>query len=128
MGGRRLHRAILLCLSSGDCGALVLEESPDVSCDVALEAASDFAVGLALGSASRDVGLGGFVMVHAHESDHVASPVEFPVAVSVEAMPILALPRVRRQRSDTGQSGVCRFGAAAARVCADGAIPVGSPT
>ncbi len=44
-------RPILLCLSSGDfCRRWVLEESPDAACYVALEAASDLAIGLAFGA------------------------------------------------------------------------------
>ncbi len=101
-----------LWVSSSHSWALVLELSPDLAGDVVLEAASDLAVGSALGSASRNVRLGGFVISPGGESDHVAGPVELAVAVSVEAVTVLALSRVRGHRSDALKAGVGRFGSA----------------
>lgn len=54
----------------------MLEESPDVSCDVALQAASDLAVGAALGSSSFDVVAGGLVVACSGECDDVERTVE----------------------------------------------------
>jgi hypothetical protein len=62
----------------------VLEESPDSSSDVALEAASDLAVGLALGSPLLAVDTGRFVAGRASECDDVEGAVEPAVAVAVE--------------------------------------------
>ena len=81
-----------LCLSSGDFEpGWVLEESPDSACDVALEAASDLAISLALGASSVPVVAGRLVNAGAGERDDEESAVELPVAAAVEAMTILAL-------------------------------------
>ena len=53
-------------------------------------------------------------MLPADERDHVAGLVEFPVAVSVEAVPVLALPGVREQRRNTSKPGIGSFRTATA--------------
>src|SRR5918993_5262284 len=54
---------------------------------VALQAAHDLPLALALSSASCDVVLGAPVAAHAHHADHVQGPVGIPVAATVEPMP-----------------------------------------
>ena len=110
---------ILLRLSSSDFRGLVLEEAPDFAGDVALETTSDLAVGLALGSTSSDVGLGGFVVAHSGEGNDVEGRVELAVPVAVQAVTILTLPRVSGDRSDTAEPGVGRFGSTSSRVRPD---------
>ena len=94
-------RPTLLALSSGDLGAgRVLEESPDAACDVALEATSDLAGGLALRSSSGSVVAGGRVRPAAGERDDVERAVELSIAASVEA----ALARSRGERRDASDA------------------------
>jgi hypothetical protein len=49
----------------------MLEEAPDATGDVALEAASDLAVGAALAASSFDVVKGGLVVAYSRERDDV---------------------------------------------------------
>ena len=69
----------------------MLEEAPDSACDVALEAASDFAVGLAFGSSSVSVVAGRVVVAASSERDDVESVVELSVAAAVETVTVLSL-------------------------------------
>ena len=82
----------LLCLSSGDPEPRwVFEEAPDSACDVALEAASDLAVGLAFGASSVSIVAGCLVVAAASERDDVESVVELSISVAVEAVTVLSL-------------------------------------
>jgi hypothetical protein len=66
-------------VSSGGFGpGWVLEESPDSACDVALEAASDLAVGLALGAPLVAVVAGRLVVVGSSKRDDEEGVVEWP--------------------------------------------------
>ena len=60
------------------------EGSVELTCDVALEAAPDLAVGLALGAASFDVGLGRWVVALTLDRYDVERAVEVSVAAPVE--------------------------------------------
>ena len=73
---------MLLCLVKAGCG----EVSEDLAGDVALEAAADSGLGLALFFASFDVVTGGFVVSHAGVRDGFQGGVELSVAGAVEAM------------------------------------------
>jgi hypothetical protein len=96
---------IRLCLSSDDLGpGLVLEEAPDSACDVALEAATDLAVGLAFGASSVAVVAGGLVVVGSGDRDDEEGVVELPVAAAVEAVTVLALARRCWQRCNTSEA------------------------
>ena len=71
-------------------------ESPvEVAGEVALDAAADFLVGLALGSAALDVGAGRRVVAHPVDGDDVQGAVELAVAEPVEAVPVGAARRHR---------------------------------
>jgi len=82
----------LLCLSSGGLvGWWVLEEAPDASGDVALQAADDFGFGFALGEAAGDVLACGRVLSESCCCDDVEGVVEAAVAATVESVPVLRL-------------------------------------
>jgi len=67
----------LLCLVSRHAG---LELAEDGSADVALQAASDFAVASAFGASAGGVGAGGGVVAHAAAHGDVEGAVELSVA------------------------------------------------
>ena len=67
----------------GDLGR-VGQQSVDFSCDVALEAAEDLAVGLALGAPSGGVGLGALVVAEPDCGDAPQGVVGLAVAAAVE--------------------------------------------
>jgi len=94
----------------------VLEEAPDSACDVALEAASDLAVGLAFGASFVSVVEGRLVVAASGESDDVESVVELPVAAAVEAVTVLALARCRWQWRNACKPGEGSFVATASGV------------
>ena len=77
--------------------------------EVALEASHGLALGLALGDAPCDVGLGVGVVRHAPEGDGVDCPVEPAVAASVEAV-AGGVPRGRGDRAGPGECGERRLG------------------
>jgi hypothetical protein len=72
--------------------------------DVSLEAAADLGVGLALGAAFGDVGVGARADQPAGQSDVVQGAVELAVAAAVEAVPAGSAAG-GRDRADAGQRG-----------------------
>jgi hypothetical protein len=66
---------------------LGFEESVELAGDVADQAASDFAVGLALCPASLGVGAGGRVVAEPGQDHQVQSLVELAIPGAVEANP-----------------------------------------
>src|SRR5215468_614788 len=67
---RWLHPADLLTVDASDTGRATAQQAgKDLAGDVALEAAQDLFLGLALGGASGYVVLGGLVAVHADQGD-----------------------------------------------------------
>jgi hypothetical protein len=72
----------LLCLSS------LAEGAVEVAGEVALDAAADFPVGLAFGTAVLDVGDGRWVAAHAGDGDGVDGAVELAVAEAVEPVAV----------------------------------------
>src|SRR5688500_8398806 len=83
-------------------GWRVLEDAEEVAGDVALEAALDLSVGLALGSAPFRVGAGGGVVAEPAENDDVEGPVELAVPEAIE--PVAGgHARRRGDRCDTGE-------------------------
>lgn len=83
--------------------------------EVALEASHGFALGLALGDAPGDVGLGGGVAAHADHDDEMQGPVELADAAAVEAVPA-GIPGGRGDGAGPGQGGECGLGADSAGV------------
>src|SRR5829696_8859911 len=71
---------------------------------IALEAADDLSLALALCSASGDVLFGAPVSAHPNHADHVQRSVGVPVATAVEAMPD-NLARGSLDRRDTAEAG-----------------------
>ena len=65
-----------------------MEEVPDAACEVALEAADGFAVGLAFGGLAGEVGLGFGVAAGAGDGDAVDRGVDLAVAAAVEAVAV----------------------------------------
>ena len=76
--------------------------------DVALEAAADSGLGLALFFASFDVVTGGFVVSHAGVRDGFQGGVELSVAGAVEAM-VLGVARGDLQGTDAADLGEAGF-------------------
>src|ERR1035438_3230647 len=72
----------LLCLSTPAEGAV------EVAGEVALDAAADLLVGLALGPAALDVGQGRRVIAHTGDGDDVQGAVELAVAEAVEPVAV----------------------------------------
>src|ERR1035441_3708592 len=58
----------------------------DLACDVAFEAAHDFAFGLSLGGAAFDVGAGALAVAQPADGDEVQSAVGLAVTAVVEAV------------------------------------------
>src|ERR1700750_3527103 len=79
----------ILCLSS--ClrrnAGLPGEYPVEVAGEVALDAAANFPVGLALGAAALDVGQRGRVAAHPADGDDLQGAVELAVAETVEPVP-----------------------------------------
>src|SRR6266550_8423655 len=97
---------MLSCLSSG-LGLHVrlgwlLEQVVDLAGDVALEAADDLELGMALGGAPSDVVLGGLVDAQAGDNDQVQGAVGVAVTAPIEPVP-LGLAGGGAQRCDTAQ-------------------------
>src|SRR5918993_2536262 len=63
------------------------QHTVDLPCNVALEAADDLSLALALLCAPRDVLLGATISAHPSQTDHVQRTVSVPVAAAVETMP-----------------------------------------
>ena len=82
------------------------EDSEEFSGDVALEAAADVAVGLAVGASAVGVGLGLFVASQTGDGDGVDCRVESAVTEAVEAMS----GREARRRGDWRGPGEHREG------------------
>jgi glycerol kinase len=61
------------------------EESVELAGDVADQAASDFAVGFALGASPLGIGTGGWVIAQAGQDDQVQGLVELAVPGTVES-------------------------------------------
>ena len=70
------------------CGGWWLEEFPDASGEVALEAAQRFAAGLAFGLLAREVGGGLGVETALADGEAVQRAVELAVAAAVEAVAV----------------------------------------
>ncbi len=66
-----------------------MEQSPDVSGEVALEAADRFAGGLAFGAAAFDVVAGWLVAAGAGDDDAVQGVVDLAVAAGVQALSLV---------------------------------------
>ena len=77
-------RLTLLCWVKARVG---LQESVELAGDVADQAASDFAVGLALGPAAGGVGAGGWVVAEPGQDDDVEGLVEVAVAGAIQPHP-----------------------------------------
>jgi hypothetical protein len=112
-------------------GRRVFEESPDASCDVALEAADDFSFGLAFCESTGHVGAGCRVSLEPGDSDDVERVVHSSVASTIEAVTVLGLSGCRWDGGGAGESSERGFVAAAAvmrpgqheRRCGDVADP-----
>src|SRR4029453_15373482 len=91
-----------------------LEESVELAGDVADQASSDLAVGLALSPPSFRVGAGGRVVAQPSQDDHVEGLVELAVPGAVEAHPD-GLAAGGGDRGGTSQHGEGGVGWAAAR-------------
>ena len=91
---------------------VVLEESVKLAGDIADQAASDLAVGLAIGAASLRVGAGRRVMAQPGQDNHVQGLVELPVPGAVESNPD-PLARGGGDRRRAAQHGEGGVGAAA---------------
>ena len=102
----------LLCWSKRGLG---FEESVELAGDVADQAASDFAVGLALSAASLGVGAGCWVIAQPGQHDQVQGLVELAVAGTVEANPD-GLSGGRGDGGGAAQHGEGSICAAAARM------------
>lgn len=89
----------------------MLEEAPDTACDVALEAASNLAVGLALGTPSVSILAGCWIVAGAGKRDDVERAVELPVAAAIESVTVLALAYV----AGSGATPASRANAASLR-------------
>src|SRR5215210_3711014 len=68
-------------------GAARDQHAVDLPGYVALEAADDLSLALALHGAPRDVLLGASISAHPSQADHVQRTVSLPVASSVETVP-----------------------------------------
>jgi len=73
----------------------------DFAGDVALEAAHDLGLGLALGSAASHVVPGGLVAAHADQGDAPQGAVGLPVAAAVQPVPV-SPPGGDRDRGGSG--------------------------
>ena len=82
----------------------VLEEAPDASGDVALDAAGGCAVGLSFTGSSRDVGACGRVSALADEGHDVQGLVELAVTGPTEAVSLLVLTGGGLDRGGTGEA------------------------
>ncbi len=106
--------ATLLCLSRGECWRRrVFEESPDSSCDVALEAADDFSFGLAFRESTGHVRACRRVSLEPGDSDDVERVVHPSVPSTIEAVTVLCLSGCRRDGGGAGESSERSFVAAA---------------
>lgn len=63
---------------------LSIEDSKNSAGEIALEAASDFAVGFAFGPSFCDVGFGFLIMSHFAYRHHMQSAVQASVAAAIE--------------------------------------------
>jgi hypothetical protein len=81
-----------------------LEEVPDAACEVALEAADGFAVGLAFGGLASEVDLGFGVAASACDGDAMDRRVDLAVAAAVEAVAV-GFARADGDRCDSGGAG-----------------------
>jgi hypothetical protein len=77
-------RLTLLCWVKARVG---LELPVELAGDIADEAASDFAVGLALGAAPLGIGAGRWVIAQSGQDDQVQRLVELAISGAVEANP-----------------------------------------
>ena len=91
----------------------------DFAGDVALEAAHDLGLGLALGSAASHVVLGGLVAAHEDQRDQPQGAVGLVVAAAVQPVPVRAARR-HRYRGGAAEPGEGCFGAEPAAVVPGG--------
>src|SRR5665647_2191980 len=82
----------------------------DLADDVALEAADDLALGLALGGAPGDVVDGGLVEAHADDDGAVDRCIELAVPAVVDAVPPGGQSGAGGDRADPGELGQGGFG------------------
>jgi hypothetical protein len=87
---------------------VVVEESPDVSGEVAFEAAEGFASGFAFGAFGIEIGAGGGVGAGSHEGDDVDRFVELTVAAAVQSVS-LCFAAAGGDRRGAGLSGELRL-------------------
>jgi hypothetical protein len=90
----RLSAAALTLLYPSSCcgsrpgsGSQRAEEGPRLAGEVSLQAADDLGLALALEGSPSDVGLGRFVVLHAHDDRPVESGVGLAVTATVEPVP-----------------------------------------
>jgi hypothetical protein len=75
-------------LAAGRSGSGVQQVRENLPGDVALEAAHDLGLGLALGGAAGNVVLGGLVAAQADQGDAPQGAVRLPVAAAVQPVPV----------------------------------------
>jgi hypothetical protein len=91
------------CLTVGRGG--LHEVGKGLAGDVALEAAHDLGLGLALGDAASDVVAGGLVVAHPDQGDTPKGTVRIPVTAAVQSVPVGASRADRDRGGSATRSG-----------------------